>query len=80
MRGEGWSCDECGTRLVLPRGYTSDYWDNKHIYPEGWLMVMGPVGKTMMEAAGEHHFCSWSCVENYAYVQRNWKEANGEQK
>lgn len=71
MRGEGWECENCGTKVVVPcpNGYMSH-----NNYPDGWFIMVGPKPSDGSYANPENHFCSWKCVEDYAYIQRKQNE------
>ena len=74
MRGEGWECTNCGNKEVIPA--PEGYMSHKNC-PNGWFLMVGPTindrsytNPVRYHSNTEHHFCSWKCVEDYAYTQR----------
>ena len=67
MRGEGWECNNCGTKEVVP---CPDGFMSRNNCPDGWFFMIGPTTTDRSCANPAADFCSWKCVEDYAYTQR----------
>lgn len=74
--GTGWECDECGKREITPQYHSVGSFNRPPMdsVPIGWLTLLGPYKEVEEHAIYssliEHHFCSYKCVEDYAYKGR----------